>query len=46
MPKVILGICRRKHCSLEGKVVNSSKCVIHRGYYNKNVRSNRNLDLQ
>ncbi len=28
MPKAIFGICRRKHCSLEGKVVNSSKYVM------------------
>ncbi|GFR20945.1 group II intron-encoded protein ltrA [Trichonephila clavata] len=28
MPKVILGICRRKHCNLEGKVVNSSEYVM------------------
>lgn len=28
MPKVIFGICRRKHCNLEGKVVNSNEYVI------------------
>lgn len=28
MPKVTFGICRRKHCSLEGKVVNSSEYVM------------------
>lgn len=28
MPKVILRICRRGHCSLEGKVVNSSEYVM------------------
>jgi len=29
MPKVIFGICRRKHCNLEGKVVNSNEYVIN-----------------
>ncbi|MCX3064756.1 reverse transcriptase N-terminal domain-containing protein [Wolbachia endosymbiont of Drosophila pseudotakahashii] len=28
MPKVISGICRRKHFNLEGKVVNSSEYVM------------------
>ncbi|UIP91586.1 reverse transcriptase N-terminal domain-containing protein [Wolbachia pipientis] len=28
MPKVILRICRRRHCNLEGKVVNSSEYVV------------------
>ncbi len=28
MPKVMFGICRRRHCSLEGKVVNSSEYVM------------------
>lgn len=28
MPKVIFGICRRKHCNLGGKVVNSSEYVM------------------
>ncbi|WP_264375677.1 group II intron reverse transcriptase/maturase [Wolbachia endosymbiont (group B) of Sphaerophoria taeniata] len=34
MPKVIFGICRRKHCNLEGKVVNSNEYVIDQ----RNVR--------
>ncbi len=29
MPKVIFGICRRKHCNLEGKVVNNSEHVMN-----------------
>lgn len=33
-PKVIFGICRRKHCDLEDKVVNSNKYVIDQ----RNVR--------
>ncbi|MGL9732396.1 MAG: reverse transcriptase N-terminal domain-containing protein [Wolbachia sp.] len=28
MPKVIFGICRRRHCNLEGKVENSSEYVM------------------
>ncbi len=34
MPKVMLRICRRGHCSLEGKVVSSSKYVMNQ----QNVR--------
>ncbi|MDD9336167.1 MAG: hypothetical protein PV345_02240 [Wolbachia sp.] len=31
---------------IDGQSGNKEICVIHRGYYNKDVRSNRNLDLQ
>ncbi len=39
MPKVIFGICRRKHCNLEGKVVNSSEYVMSQ----QNVKYEWNL---
>ncbi|MCA7010842.1 hypothetical protein [Wolbachia endosymbiont of Tribolium confusum] len=39
MLKVIFGICRRKHCNLEGKVVNSSEYVMSQ----QNVRYEWNL---